>query len=775
MGLLKKIILIAILSAIVLLFICLGIPIGVIIAYWNDLPSLEPLEYETHSWQYPTKVYSDVARLTLEMSIANLLERLDRLEYDQVDHEPTEGGQFFIRDPVESPTNELKLYLRKLDYPRFARFPRLISIEVRSRKIATIKNETGVSLNEFFLEPEVIAEFYGSEGTDRELVSLSQMPDHLTRAFTAIEDKRFYRHWGFDLHRITGLAYRNIRYRRIVGGASTITQQLARMLFLTRDETLKRKIKEALLAIKIEKRYTKDEILERYINRVDFGRFGSRQVYGVGQAAKHFFNKYVWELSISECALLAAIPNNPTIYSPTRRPEKAQRRRQIVLQQMLLQGFITEGEHKEATESALVTMAEKPSSRKAAYFLEYIRAQLENRYGASTLYRRGFRIYTTLDMSMQLAANRAIQKRLADLDSFLIYPRYEDNKAKWFAGERERPVRDPRLYLQAALVSIDPGTGYVKVMVGGRDFLVTQFNRAIKSRRSPGSAFKPFVYNAAFEDNLATPITIVLDEPWEIEDPSQPDGLWKPRNFHERFYGKVTVRKMLTRSINVATARLLHDNIGIDRVIANARIMGIESPLDRVWALALGSSGTSLMEITSAYGVWANQGIRAEPILIKYVLDRESNMLEENRPPAKRVLGRDVAFLTTYLMQGVISEGTGRNVRLLGFKRPAAGKTGTTNEEADAWFIGFVPDLVTGVWVGFDKYGKSIHRSGALAALPIWTDFMKAVVDGPVKDFPVPPGIVFKEVDADTGLPATSRSTNVVKEAFIEGTEPSEE
>lgn len=771
---LKKIIQIVLLLVLIFSFIALGIPIGVIIAYWNDLPSLEPLEYETQSWHYPTKVYSDVARLSPGMSLGNLLKRLERLDYVQVDDEPTDKGQFYLKGPVDSAANEMKLYLRELDYPRFKRPSRLITIQIAGGKIEKVRNADRASLTEFILEPEVIAEFYGSEGTDRELVSLSQIPEALAQSFVAIEDKRFYRHFGFDPYRIAGLLYLNIRHGRIIGGASTITQQLARLLFLTREQKMTRKIKEALLAIKIERKYTKDEILERYLNRVNLGRYGPREVYGVGQAARYYFDKDVRELNVQECATLAGIPQNQSRYSPIKRPENSRRRRQIVLRQMLRAGFITESEYQEASESPLVTAPiEKQSVAKdLGYFLEYIRGQLEREYGSGLLYRRGLNVYTTLDMSMQLVANDAVQKQLRILDGDwrLKFPPYEENRAKWFAGDREKSVRPPDSYLQAALVSIDPATGYVKAMVGGRDFYVSQFNRAVLSiPRSPGSAFKPFVYCAAFANNLATPTTIIVDEPWGVDVPG---GRWEPGNFYDKFYGQVTIRKMLTDSINVATARLLYEKIGYDKVIAVARAMGIESPLAPVPSLALGSSGVNLLEITSAYGVWANQGMHAEPLCIKYVLDMGGNILEENTPPPRRVLDKDVAFQMVYLLENVINEGTGRNARTLGFKRPAGGKTGTTNDETDAWFMGFVPELVTGVWVGFDDYSKSTHRTGAGAALPIWTDFMMSAVDGHVKDFPVPDGIVFKEVDADTGSPAISSSTDVIREAFLKGTEP---
>ena len=779
MDLLKRLIQIVLLLAMILFFIALGIPIGVIIAYWNDLPSLEPLEYEAQSWYYPTKVYSGISRMSLGTSLSNLLKRLERLDYKQVDDEvetqhavSLHEGQFYLKEPVDSATNEMKLYLRELNYPRLVLPSRLIAIQIREGRIVKIGGADGTSMSEFLLEPEVIAEFYGSEGTDRELVSLSQVPEILSRAFIAIEDKRFYKHWGFDLYRIMGVLYLNIKNRRIVQGASTITQQLARDLFLTKKQLWTRKIKEGLLAIKIERRYTKDEILERYLNRINLGRYGSREVYGIGQAARYYFGKDPWELNLQECATLAAIPRDQMRYSPIKNPENAVRRRRLVLRQMLNEGFITESQYEEAIASPLVTTSaeEQSSSKHVMYFLEYIRGQLGREYEPSAIHRRGLAVYTTLDMSMQLAANSAVQMGLRMLDRDLKFPPYDENKAKWLAGQRGKGVKNPEEYLQAALVCIDPSTGHIKAMVGGRDFYVNQFNRAVQSRRQPGSAFKPFVYSAAFANNLATPTSIVVDEPWGVE---VPDGFWQPENFYQRFYGQVTVRKILAKSINVATARFLYEKVGFDKVIDTAQAMGIKSPLDPVPSLALGSSGVSVLELTSAYGVWANQGIRADPLCIKYVLDRENNILEENTPPARRALDENVAFQITYLMKGVVQEGTGRRLTtVFGFDKPAAGKTGTTNDETDAWFIGFVPGLVAGVWVGFDDYSKSIGYTGALAALPIWYDFMKSVVDEPVKDFPVPEGIVFREVDADTGLPATSRSTNAIREAFIKGTEP---
>ena len=775
---LKKFTQVVLLIAVVLFFVAMGMTIGMIIAYWNDLPSLEPLEYETQDWHYPTKVYSDICRFSVGMSLVNLLERLERLGYQHFNNGPLTGGQFLPNRPINNSTNEIKLYLRELNYPRLMLRPRLITLRIRNKKITDIQSIDGAALSEFVLEPEVIAEFYGSEGTDRELVSLDKIPQDLVNAFIAIEDKRFYNHSGFDPYRIMGAFYWNFRHPNspTVQGASTLTQQLARDLFLTRRRLWTRKIKEALLAVKIERKYTKDEIMERYLNRVNLGRYGPREIYGVKEAARYYFGKELWELEIQECAMLAAIPKDQMWYSPIRNPDRALNRRQIVLKQMLRYGFIDEKQYDKAAASELEVAAvrEQRSHKQMGYFLEYIRSQVGKDYKPNAIHWQGMEVYTTMDVSMQLAANEAVQKQLQRLDEVMLgFPSYETNKAKWLTNAKERGVRNPAKYLQAALVSIEPSTGYVKALVGGRDWYATQFNRAVDAMRQPGSAFKPIVYCSGFANGLITPATIVVDEPWKSEDPSQPDGFWKPRNFREEFEGQVTIRKMLVKSINVATARLLRETIGPEKAAAMGRLLGIKSPLPPLPSLALGAAEVSVLEITSVYGVFANQGMRAEPISVKYILDREGNILAENTPSARRVLDEKVAYLVTYLMQGVIEEGTGRNVkRPYGFTRPAAGKTGTTNDEADSWFIGFIPDIVTGVWVGFDDFSKSTRCTGAVGALPIWADFMKSVVDGSEKDFQQPDGVVKMKIDKDTGLPATKTSAEVVEEAFIEGTEP---
>jgi len=769
MSRMKKPTQIFLLFIIVIFFICLGIPVGIVIGYWNKLPSLDSLEYENKSWQFPSKVYSDISHIYVGTSFDNLLKRLERLNYQNVDAEPSNPGDFYMSNPDNTQNNEIKLYLRHLKYPRINRDAMLVKVKVEGGSIRVITNREGLPLQEFIFEPEALDEFYGGEGIDREIVSLAQVPDILRNAFIAIEDKRFYKHSGIDPYRTLAAIWWDIRHRSREQGGSTITQQLARDLFLTREQIITRKIKEWLMAIKIERKYTKDEILERYLNRVNLGRVGSREIYGVEQASKYYFGKHVWDLALPECATLAGIPKWPLRYSPIKNPDSSRDRRQIILRQMLDLGYISKIEYTRAVEAPLVTVSMGESwSLDIAYFLEYVRTEMEKKFEPSAIYGQGLGIYTTLDMSMQLAGNSAVQKQLHIFDKSFKLPNYEENKTKWFANQHKSGVESPDSYIQSALVSIEPSTGYVKAMVGGRDFSINQFNRAVQAQRQPGSAFKPFVYCAAFANKLATPADVIVDAPWGIR---VPDGYWEPKNFSHKYAGPVTLRTALIRSLNVPTARLMNERVGVSKVIELAKAMGIESPLARVPSLALGSSEVNVLEITSAYGVWANQGVRVDPTCIKYVIDREDNILEESLPKTKRVLEKNVTYQMVNVMKGVVDGGTGSRIRSLGFKRPAAGKTGTTNDSTDAWFICFVPDLVTGVWVGFDD-PKSTRRTGSEAALPIWADYMKAVIDGPDKDFAVPSGVVIRSVDANTGVETGSGSGKSTKEVFLPGTGP---
>ena len=764
----KKFFLAFTLMILILVHIGIGVGVGFIIGYWRGLPPLDPLEYkETSSWKLPSKVYSDVCEVKRGDTIEFLLDKLKRLEYVRVKRGTPRIGQFILK-ANERGFGDMMIYLREFEYPHWVHKPQLVRLRIEDGVITDIKDEKGRRIESFFIEPELIAELYSPEGTDRELIHLTEVPDDLVKAFLAIEDNKFYEHWGISIKRILGALYYNLRTWSLRQGASTITQQLARNLFLTPKRSWRRKIKEALMAIKIEMRFSKDEILERYLNFIDLGRYGSREVYGVQQAAKYYFRKPVWELTLPECALIAALPRSPTLYSPIRHPDNALRRRNLVLRRMLENGYITESEYREAVKAPLGVYPIPSMANEAPYFVDFLRQQLERRYSKTMLYTRGLKIYTTLDMSMQEAANKAVHDGLAKIDERLGLPPYDKL-------DPENPELDPLGYPQAALVAIEPETGYIRAMVGGRDYDVSQFNRAVQARRQPGSVFKPFVYCAAYEARIATPADTIDDSPWALKTPA---GVWAPKNYTGRFYGRVTLRKALERSINVATAKFFYYKVGARRVINLARRMGIRSPLKGVPSLALGSSELSLFELTSAYGIWAALGIRAEPIWVKYVVDRNGDIIEENLPKTRRVLSEAVAYQMVYQLEGVIEEGTGRRAKGMGFSRPAGGKTGTTSRYTDAWFIGFTPDLVAGVWTGFDDPSLSIQLPGSQAALPIWTDFMKRACRGYVKDFKNPntiDGVVFREIDKNTGLlynPGKCPPDVAMREVFLKGTEP---
>jgi 1A family penicillin-binding protein len=763
----KKAFLSLLLAIIVVLHISVGVVVGLIIGYWKGLPPLDPLEYkETSSWKLPGKVYSDICEVKPGDTIEFLMGKLKRLEYIRAKGALPRIGEFTL-EVDENGAGDMTIYLRGFEYPHWVHKPQLVRLRLQDGVITDIKDEAGRRIESFFIEPELIAELYSPEGTDRELVHLTEVPDDLVKAFLAIEDNQFYEHWGISIRGIARAMYYNLKtlnFRR-PQGASTITQQLAKNLFLTPEISLKRKIKEALIAIKIERRFSKDEILERYLNFIDLGRYGSREIYGVQQAAKYYFRKPVWELTLPECALIAALPRSPTLYSPIRNPDKALRRRNLVLRKMLERGFITEAQYHEAVNSPLGVYPIPSMTNEAPYFVDFLRQQLERRYSPTMLYTQGLKIYTTLDMSMQEAANKAIHDGLVKIDEKLELQPYEQL-------DPENPEVDPLQYPQAALMAIDPETGYIRAMVGGRDYDVSQFNRAVQAKRQPGSVFKPFIYCAAYEAKIATPADTIDDSPWALKTPA---GVWAPRNYEGKFYGTVTLRKALERSINVATAKFFYYKVGPRRVIDLARRMGIKNQLKGVPSLALGSSELTLFELTSAYGVWAALGMRAEPIFVKYVVDRDGKIIEENLPRTKKVLDEAVAYQMVYQLEGVIENGTGRAARGMGFTRPAGGKTGTTSDYTDAWFVGFTPDLVAGVWVGFDDPSMSLQLSGSRAALPIWTEFMKRAGRGYPKDFKVPDGIVFREIDRNTGLlknPGKCPSEAIIREAFIKGFEP---
>ncbi|MBU4415240.1 MAG: PBP1A family penicillin-binding protein [Proteobacteria bacterium] len=702
-----------------------------------------------------------------------------------------------------------------------------------------------------------IAEFYKER---RIILSLSEMPKVLIDAFIAAEDARFFKHKGIDFLSIIRAHLKNIEAGAIVQGGSTITQQVTKSFLLTPEKNYTRKIKEAILAYRIDKKFTKEEILFLYLNQIYLGH----GAYGVEAASENYFGKSAKDLNLAECAILAGLPQAPSRYSPFRNPEKAKQRQIYVLNRMIAEGYIT---NIQATEAINTKLDIKPRCNwyieKVPFYTEHIRRYIEKKYGPDALYNDGLKIYTAVNIEMQKAAMKEIEKGLKALDkrqgyrgplkhlaeeeieafskelqedfeknpieegkivngvvievndtndtaiirignaqgiiniNSMRWARKPDPEVPYYETRVEHPrevldigdvilvklknkITDSDLWeleleqepnTQAALLSIEAETGHVKVMLGGRDFRESQFNRAIQSKRQPGSAFKPIIYAAAIDKGY-TPASVIIDSSIVFED-TEHNFTWKPKNYEEKFHGPTLLRDAIAKSRNVVTIKILKD-IGIDYVIDYARKLGITSNLSRDLSIALGSSGMSLLEIVTAYSVFANLGYFIEPVFITKIIDRNGNVLEEANIKRKKVIDQSTAYIITSLLEGVVKYGTGRRVQEL--NRPVAGKTGTTNNLHDAWFVGFTPRYITGTWVGFDdesSLGKG--ETGSKAASPIWLGFMKYVLaDKPVKVFHIPEGVVFSKIDAETGLLPIPESKKTIFECFKEGTIPTE-
>ncbi|HEY2924018.1 MAG TPA: PBP1A family penicillin-binding protein, partial [Candidatus Eisenbacteria bacterium] len=599
---------------------------------------------------------------------------------------------------------------------------------------------------------------------NRSIVPLREIPRPLVQAILAIEDRRFYSHWGIDPIRLARALMTDIIARRPEQGGSTITQQLARNLFLTHEKTLTRKLKEIVLAIRIEQTYTKDEILEMYFNQIYFGE----GAYGVDAAAKVFFGKRVQELNLPECALLAGLPRNPRDYSPRRDPDRSLRRRNLVLSQMLGAKYINRGAYEQASEAPLGVTKTRYNAQEAPYFMEMVRQYIDERYGSNQLYEGGLQIHTTIDIDLQHAAEESIERRLQALEQRNQYKKTRAALAK--AGGAPARDKNQTQYLQGAAVAMEPSSGQILALVGGRDFNDSNFNRAVQAARQPGSAFKPFIYTAAI-DNGYPPTDIILDTPVSFRAGNGAD--WSPQNYDNKFRGPVTLRNALAHSLNVPAAKLLQ-KLGTSVVTSYAKRMGIKSRLTPDLSLALGTSEVNLLELTSAYGVYANQGVRVAPVYILRVEDKNGKILEQSRTTAEEVLSPETALTMTSMMESVLENGTAASARALGFTAPAAGKTGTTDDYTDAWFVGYVPGVVTGVWVGFDRKQKiGPGMTGAAAALPVWVDMMLAATKNrPPQDFPVPSGVVSRLICTETGLLANPACPSTEIELFREGSDP---
>lgn len=595
-------------------------------------------------------------------------------------------------------------------------------------------------------DKELLAELFLEK---RDPVPLESIPRYLTAALVATEDRKFYKHSGVDIKGIARAIIKDIRAGRFVEGASTITQQLAKTLFLTPRKTIVRKIKEAILAFQLERRYTKDEILELYLNQVYFGS----GAYGVQSAAEIFFGKPVQDLSLTECALIAGMPKSPSRYSPLVNKDLARIRRNIVLKQMLTMQIVTVEEYNEALNAEIELDDGNKSLNRAPYFVEYVQKNLERLLGATKLYKGGLSIYTTLDLDLQEAAQAAVDEGLGALQT-----RMSKNNIQ--------PV-DP----QAALVCLDIKSGGILAVVGGRNYYESPFNRATAARRQPGSAFKPLVYAYAIEQGFAQN-ALILDAPVIFRGKDRNND-WHPENFSKKYLGEITLRMALAISQNIPAVRLI-EMLGPQPVARFAHRLGIESNLEPNLSLSLGTSEVSLQNLTAAYAVFARSGKWIQPFGVMEVNDHRGRIIWSARPQKRLVMTREGAAIITNMLEGVILEGTGRQARKL--QGPLAGKTGTTDNYNDALFVGFSPAVSTGVWVGRDSGGTMGDKeTGAKAALPIWIQFMQATLTaGSSPDFDLPENVVKVPMNPQTGLIERNESMESVSALFIIGTEPKE-
>jgi penicillin-binding protein 1A len=625
----------------------------------------------------------------------------------------------------------------------------------------------------------------------RALLTLNQIPVDLQNAVIAVEDDNFLNHWGISPKGIIRSALVDVLHGRVVQGASTITQQLAKQIFLSRRRTIIRKLREILLAIEIERNFSKSEILQLYLNQVYFGEGG----YGVQAAAHNYFGKEVPQLTLADCALLAGLIRAPRANSPFAHPDNARRRRAVVLERMFEMKMITQLEKDAANQEPIPLTKPLEVGTQAPYFVEHVRHRMELKYGYNALWRGGLKIHTTLDLDMQKTAEEVMEKRLAEFDDKALKEWERKQKEALPTPEGVDVSTIPPSKIQGAFVLLDIKTGAVRVMIGGRDSI---FNRAVQARRQPGSTFKAFVWAAALQSGM-TAASLVDDTPlayyydgrdWRLLEgatdqyaislatapfaQSEDFKIWVPNNFDGKFLGTITLRKALAQSRNIASVRLI-EKIGPPVVVDIAHRAGIQSGLDPVLSLGLGSSVVSPLEMASAFGTFANGGISVTPYTVESVEDASGKMLETHLPAEKEAMPPQLAYLVTNLLKGVVQNGTGSFARAL--NRPLAGKTGTTNDNRDLWFVGFTPDLVAAAWMGYDDFSSLGRKdwTGGSTVVPWWTEIMQTILkDYPKRDFPVPQGIVFSKIDSLSGALAlpTCPKRSVILEAFQEGTEP---
>ncbi len=724
------------------------------VVVYREIGRTVAAKLDGRAWALPGRIYSDAFALYpgIELEGTAILDRLRRLGYRQTD--AVRGRGDFHLDVGGA---ALEIHLHAFRYPLHPETGRAIRLELDHGVVTRITDlVTGEDVVDASLEPEALAGLYDEVWEERHVVTIDQIPPRIVQAVLAAEDSRFFEHGAVDFRGIARALVRNVAAGHVVEGGSTLTQQLMKNFYLSEERTYRRKLRELAMAVVAERNYTKQQILEHYLNEIYLGQSGAKGIFGVAEAAQFYFGKQLSDLTISETALIAGLIRAPNANSPFRSPMRAQARRDAVLTAMAEHGAITEQEAEAARAEPLALRPYVSDRTNAPYFVDAVRRQLQTAYPPEALTAEGLRIFTSLDGEMQAAAEAAVHDGLADLER--RYPKLRRD--------------EPDEQLEAALVAIHPATGEIKAMVGGRDYRVTQFNRATDAARQPGSVFKPVVYYAAFDPDAGephlTPTTRIEDAPfvWNYDGKS-----WSPGNYKNRYRGIVTTREALEESLNAATARVAFE-IGLPRVIDAAERLGFPGPIPELPSIVLGGLETTPLTVAGVYAVLATQGQRTTPRTVTQVADEHDALIEGRPLDIASVVSPQASYLVTHVLEGAIDHGTGAGARAQGFRIPAAGKTGTTNDYGDAWFAGYTPDLVAVVWVGFDRR-QSLNLSGAQAALPIWTAFMKRATAGrPARDFEVPEGIVLATVDPETGGRATAACPMTVVEAFLEADAP---
>lgn len=675
-------------------------------------------------------------------------DRLRRLSYHKVIGKPSGAGTFSEDQAT------IRIFPRTIKAENPSGLSGPVDIVIRGGRIVSLISPTGEQLDSIHLEPEEIGRIMGPKMKSRHPVTLSAISPYLQNAVIASEDARFYSHMGIDVVAVGRSLIANLKERRFVQGGSTITQQLAKNFFLSPKKTIGRKLREAELALILELRYSKKQILEMYLNTIYLGQEGFQGIYGSEEAAEFYFSKQAKDLSLEEAALLAGIIQSPNRYSLFRNPKAAMERRNAVLARMRQLEMIRKDEFQRASKAPVQIRPRSAPVHFRSYFVDYVQRITMEELGSEKVYHTGYRYYTTIDPVHQAAAQQAVTGGLAAIE------------------KKALPADEP---LQAALVAVDPATGEMTAMVGGHDYGQTQFNRAADARRQPGSAFKPFVLLTVLSQPLQgkgnkTLSTMVSGEPVSI---LTPEGKWTPSNFENKTYGKITIRKTIEDSVNTATVRLAND-LGLEEVLKTARSAGVTSPLVPVPSMALGSFEVTPIELAYAYTTIASGGIRFEPFPLFSVTTADGVTLITKTLHRERALDPRVAYLTGYAMEGVLERGTANLAKTLGIYFPASGKTGTTSNGRDSWFVGYTRDVVCAVWVGYDS-GADTGLTGASGALHIWARFLQALYprSGPLMPTR-PEGVETAVIDPETGYLATAACPHKLREAYLTGTAPKE-